>query len=179
MSVAAEFVGRHGANRIAARYTSPIVYKTRARTPSAYLAAQPADRRKELARVRQVVRRHLPAGYRETINWGMITYEIPLSRYSTTYNGQPLCYASLGAQKRHLALYLMGAYASVNARRLRNGFRKAGKKLDMGRSCIRFQAADDLALGAIGRVVASMPLKTYIKYYEATRPKSRRKTTKK
>jgi hypothetical protein len=147
---------------------------TKARTPAAYLAAQPADRRKELARVRQVVRRHLPAGYREVINWGMITYEIPLTRYSKTYNGQPLCYASLGAQKRHLALYLMGAYATpANVRTLREGFKKAGKKLDMGKSCIRFQAADDLALGAIGRVVASLPAKKYIALYEATRPASR------
>jgi hypothetical protein len=149
---------------------------TRARTPAAYLAAQPADRRKELARVRQVIRRNLPAGYRETINWGMITYEIPLRRYPGTYNGRPLCYASLGAQKRHLALYLMGAYADgMKGRRLVDGFKKAGKTLDMGKSCIRFQTADDLALDVIGEVVASVPVDRYIEMYDATRPKSQRK----
>jgi len=150
---------------------------TSARTPAAYLAALPADRRKELARVRAVVRRHLPAGYREVINWGMITYEVPLSRLPKTYNGQPLCYASLGAQKRHLALYLMGAYAKGNAKVLTDGFQKAGKKLDMGKSCIRFQTADDLALDAIGDSIASLPVDQYVAFYEATRPKSQQKKT--
>ena len=148
---------------------------TKARTPAAYVAAQPAARRKELARVRQVVRRHLPAGYREVINWGMITYEVPLTRFPNTYNGQPLCYASLAAQKRHLALYLMGAYADgSNGQRLKDGFRKAGKKLDMGKSCIRFQKADDLALDAIGDAIASLPVDKYIAVFEATRPKARK-----
>lgn len=152
------------------------MFKTRARTPREYLAGLPADRRKHLARVRQVIRRHLPAGYREVINWGMITYEVPLSRFPTTYNGQPLCYAALGAQKRHLALYLMGAYADAQGgRRLRDGFKKAGKKLDMGRSCIRFQTADDLPLPVIGKVIASLPVKKYLAYYESTRPKSHRR----
>ena len=152
----------------------------KARTPAAYLAAQPADRRKELARVRQVVRRHLPAGYREVVNWGMITYEVPLTRFPHTYNGQPLCYASLAAQKRHLALYLMGAYADgSNGQRLKDGFRKAGKKLDMGKSCIRFQKADDLALDAIGDAIASLPVEKYIAVFEATRPKSQQKKNRK
>jgi uncharacterized protein YdhG (YjbR/CyaY superfamily) len=149
---------------------------TKARTPAAYLAAQPADRRKELSRVRQVIRRNLPRGYREVINWGMITYEVPLTRFSETYNGQPLCYASLGAQKHHLALYLMGAYADgSNGQRLVEGFKKAGKKLDMGKSCIRFQTADDLALDAIGDAISSLPVDRYLAFYEATRPKSRQK----
>jgi Domain of unknown function (DU1801) len=152
---------------------------TKARTPAAYLAALPADRRKELSRVRQVIRRHLPRGYREVINWGMITYEVPPSRFPKTYNGQPLCYASLGAQKRHLALYLMGAYAdSSNGQRLVDGFKKAGKKLDMGKSCIRFQTADDLALDAIGDAISSLPVDQYLAIYEATRPKSQRKKNK-
>ncbi len=146
------------------------MFKTRARTPAEYLAAQPPDRRKDLARVRQVIRRHLPVGYREVINWGMITYEIPLRRYPQTYNGQPMCYAGLAAMKHHLALYLMGAYATpANVRTLREGFKKAGKKLDMGKSCIRFRAADDLALGAIGKVVASLPVSKYIAILEKSR----------
>jgi hypothetical protein len=72
----------------------------------------------------------------------------------------------------------MAAYAdSANGRRLVEGFRKAGKKLDMGKSCIRFQTADDLALDAIGDAIASMPVQKYIEIFEATRPKSRRAKT--
>jgi len=146
------------------------MFKTRARTPAEYLARQPPDRRKELSRVRQVVRRHLPAGYREVINWGMITYEVPLSRFPTTYNGQPLCYAGLAAQKNHLSLYLLGAYSSAaHAKLLRDGFKKAGKKLNMGKSCIRFKTADDLPLGVIGKVVAGTPVKKFIAIFEAAR----------
>ena len=148
------------------------MFKTRARTPAEYIAAQPPDRRKSLGRVRQVIRKHLPSGYREVINWGMITYEVPLTLFPTTYNGQPLCYAGLAAQKRHLAVYLMSAYAtSPQGQALRDGFKKAGKKLDMGKSCIRFQTADDLALGAIGKAVASMPVKKYIEIFEKARRK--------
>ncbi len=146
------------------------MFKTGATTPAAYLAALPPERRRELAKVRRVVKRHLPKGYRESINWGMITYEVPLSRYPDTYNGQPLCYAALAAQKHHLALYLMGAYAGVTAaRKLRDGFRKAGKTLDMGRSCIRFRRADDLALEAIGASVAGTPVETFIALFEKSR----------
>lgn len=149
------------------------MYNTRAKTPAQYLALQPPDRRRELARVRQVVRRHLPAGYKEVINWGMITYEIPLKRLPKTYNGRPLCYAGLAAQKRHLALHLMGAYAtSAQGRALRDGFKKAGKKLDMGKSCIRFQTADDLALGAIGKNIAGTSVKKYIAIFEKARKRA-------
>ena len=142
----------------------------RARTPADYLAALPADRRKELSRVRQVVRKHLPAGYREVINWGMITYEIPLKRFPTTYNGQPLCFAALAAQKNHLALYITGLGANPPAaRQFRESFAKAGKKLDMGRSCIRFQTTDDLVLDAVGRAIAAIPVEKYIAFFEKAR----------
>jgi hypothetical protein len=146
------------------------MFKTRARTPAEYLAGQPPGRRRELARVRQVVRRHLPAGYREVINWGMITYEVPLSRFPTTYNGQPLCYAGLAAQKNHLSLHLLGAYSTpAQAKLLRDGFKKAGKKLNMGKSCIRFRTAEDLPLDVIGKVVAGTPVKKFIAMFEKAR----------
>ena len=149
------------------------MFNTRAKTPAQYIAMQPPDRRRELARVRQVVRRHLPAGYKEVINWGMISYEIPLKRFPATYNGQPLCFAGLAAQKRHLALYMMAAYGNPkHARALREAFKKAGKKLDMGRSCIRFQSADDLELGAIGRVIAGTPVNACIAFFEKSRTRA-------
>jgi hypothetical protein len=144
-----------------------------ATTVAAYLAAQPPERRSELQKVRRVIRKHLPRGYRETLNWGAITYEVPLSRYATTYNGQPLCYAALAAPKSHLALHLMAAYGNAVLRqRLEDGFRLAGKRLDMGKACIRFRTADDLPLDVIGEIVASTPVEKYVAVAEAARQRT-------
>lgn len=135
-----------------------------------YLAELPDDRRAAVSAVRDLVLRHLPKGYVETMNWGMISYEIPLSRYKATYNKQPLSYAALASQKNYCTLHLMSAYAeSPQAADLVEAFRKAGKKLDMGKCCIRFQRAEDLVPEAIAKVVARTPPEAYIAYYEASR----------
>jgi len=142
--------------------------RSNAKTPAAYLKELPADRRREVARVRDMVRKHLPDGYRETMNWGMITYEVPLDRHPKTYNGQPLCYAALAAQKNYLSLYLMPIDAAALAR-LKTAFAKAGKKLNMGKSCIRFKRADDLPLDAIGAEIAAVPVVKFVEQIEASR----------
>ena len=142
-------------------------------TVRAYLAGLPDDRRAVVSAVRRVVKQNLPKGYREAVNWGMICYELPLTQYPDTYNGQPLCYAALAAQKNHYALYLMGAYADPAQRKaLADAFRKAGKKLDMGKSCLRFKKLDDLPLEAIGKVIASLPPKAMIALAEASRKRA-------
>ena len=135
-----------------------------------YLAGLPSERRSSISRVRDVVRKNLPPGYREVMNWGMVTYELPLDRYPDTYNGRPLCYAAIAAHKNHNALYLMSAYQDTDeAGKLREAFRKAGKKMDMGKSCLRFRDADDLPLEAIGRVIRNTPPEKFIARYEASR----------
>jgi uncharacterized protein YdhG (YjbR/CyaY superfamily) len=149
-----------------------------AATVDQYLAELPPDRRAEVARVREVIRRNLPRGYEEAMGWGMISYTLPLARYSDTYNGQPLCYAGLAAQKNFLTLYLMAAYADrVVEKAIRDGFTRAGKKLDMGKSCIRFRQASDLPLDVIGKAVAAIPPAAYIAQYENAHGK--KKATKK
>jgi hypothetical protein len=137
-----------------------------------YLAELPPERSDVMAKVRGVIRKHLPKGYVETMNWGMIAYEVPLSRYPDTYNGQPLAYVALAAQKNNYSLYLNCAY-SDKAREadVRRAFADAGKKVDMGKSCVRFRKLDDLPLPAIGRIVASTPVDEFIKRYEAARQK--------
>ena len=82
-------------------------------SPSVYLASLPPERRKVIATIRALVKKRLPKGYVESMNWGMLAYEIPLSRYPDTYNKQPLMYLALAAQKNNYALYLAG----VSARR--------------------------------------------------------------
>ena len=150
--------------------------QSKAATVDEYLSELPEERRAVVSKVRDVVRRNLPKGYRETANWGMITYDIPLERYPDTYNGRPLCYAGLAAQKNHYALYLMGAYSNpADAAKLREAFRKAGKKMDMGKSCLRFRRVEDLPLDAIGRLIKGTPPAKLIRSYESSR-KTGRKT---
>ena len=135
-----------------------------------YLTQLPLECRKELERVRSVIRKHLPTGYEETLVKGMIVYEVPLRYYPDTYNGHPLWYAALGANKAYLSLHLMTIYGDAAlARRRRDGFQAAGKKLDMGKACIRFRAANDLALDVVGEVVASTPLERFVEIAKAAR----------
>jgi hypothetical protein len=147
--------------------------RSKAATVAGYLQELPPDRRKEIQKVRAVIRKHLPAGFEETMNWGMISYEVPLSTYTTTYNKQPLAFAALAAQKNYNALYLMSAYSTEqSATTLREGFRKAGKKLDMGKSCIRFDTAEDLPLDTIGEIIASTTPAEWVSIFEASRKKT-------
>jgi hypothetical protein len=141
-----------------------------AATVAAYLASLPKEQRAAVEAVRKQVRRHLPKGYRETLAWGGITYEVPLKRYPDTYNGKPLAYVCLAAQKSYCALYLMGIYqVPAQAAKLKAAFKAAGKKADMGKSCIRFRTPDDLPLETIGELVASTPVDAFIAQYEAMR----------
>ena len=144
--------------------------RSTAATVDDYLAELPPARRAVIAAVRDVVRGALPEGYEETMNWGMISYELPLGRYPHTYNGRPLSYAALAAQKSYFALYLPIVYQDPEQEaRLRREFEKAGKKLDIGKSCLRFKRVEDLELEAIARLIASTPPEKLIERHEAGR----------
>ncbi len=146
---------------------------SKAKTVDDYLAELPEERRAVVSTVRDLVNRHLPDGYVETMSWGMISWEIPLSRYPTTYNKQPLSYVALAAQKHYYALYLTTCYAnSAQDVVLRNAYADAGRKLDMGKSCLRFKALDDLLPEVIGGVIASTPVDAHIAQYEASRART-------
>ncbi|HEX8454877.1 MAG TPA: DUF1801 domain-containing protein [Longimicrobium sp.] len=142
-----------------------------AATPEEYLRSLPEDRREVVAAVRDVIVRNLPDGYRETASWGMLAYCVPLERFPNTYNKQPLAYVGLASQKNHIALYMMGAYGDpAHARLIEEGFARAGKKLDMGKSCIRFRKLDDLPLDVIGEAVARMPPEELMALHDAAHP---------
>lgn len=144
--------------------------KTDVKTVEEYLESVPEPRRGDLETVRNTVLRNLPKGYVETVAWGMICYEIPLADYPDTYNKKPLMFAALSAQKNHLSLHLMCTYGDEEREaELRTAFAEAGKKLDMGKSCIRFRTAGDLDLTAIGRMIKATPPKRFIAKYEASR----------
>ena len=131
--------------------------RSKATTVDGYLAELPADRREAIEAVRGVILENLPGGYVEAMNWGMITYQIPLDMYADTYNGQPLMFAALASQKNHMAVYLTGIYISDEAReQFEAAYRETGKRFDVGKSCVRFRKLDDLPLDLIGDTIASV-----------------------
>ena len=143
---------------------------SKATTVADYLAELPADRRDEIEKVLEIVRSAMPDGYREGIGYGMIGWVVPLADYPDTYNKQPLAYAGLAAQKNYNSLYLTCVYASKQrTERLKAAAASAGKKLDMGKSCIRFKRADDLPLDHIRAEIASTAPDEFIKLCEEAR----------
>ena len=146
--------------------------RSSASTVEEYLDELAPDRRKQIETVRSVVLENLPVGYDESMNWGMITWEIPLERYPKTYNKQPLMYAALASQKNYMSLYLMCVYTHTGTQtEFERRFRESGKKLNMGKSCVRFKKVDDLPLDLIAETVASTSVDEYIRSYEAARSK--------
>lgn len=141
------------------------------RSVSEYLASQPSDRKETLLAVRKAILDHLPDGYVERVGAnGMILYEVPLARYPTTYNKQPLQYVALAPQKNYYALYLSAPYASSGLLEwFTEAYRKSGKKLDMGKSCVRFKSLEDLPLDVIGQCVARVPVDDFVAMYEEGR----------
>ena len=139
-------------------------------TPDEYIASLPADRRKEIATVRQVVNKNIPKGYTEVYFYGMIGWVIPLARYPDTYNKHPLCYVMLASEKSYGSLHLLGCYGDAGQlAALKRAFANAGKKLDMGKSCVHFWTADDLPLTEIGKLVAAVTPEKWIEIYEKSR----------
>jgi hypothetical protein len=142
--------------------------KSDAATPQAYLDALPSERRAVVSAVRELVNANLPAGYREGMAWGMIGWAVPLERYPETYNKEPLAYVGLAAQKNHYALYLNGCYMSPDGQAaLEHAYAAAGKKLDMGKSCLRFKKLEDLVPEAVAGAVAALGVDDFIAAYEA------------
>ena len=120
--------------------------------------------------MRRVVLENLPKGFEEVVQYGMVSYVVPLERYPDTYNGQPLAVASLGNQKRHMAIYLMGVYGDEGSQQwLGERWVATGKKLDMGKSCLRFRTLDDLALDVLGEAIARTSVDDFIAAYERSR----------
>jgi hypothetical protein len=141
-----------------------------ATTVDEYLDSLPPEREAALAAVRAVILANLPPGYQEGMQYGMIGYYVPLERYPVTYNKQPLGYAALASQKNYMSLYLSCVYGSdALKQQFEAEYARAGKRLDMGKSCVRFKRLDDLPLDVIGRAIAAVPVDDYIAVYEQAR----------
>lgn len=141
-----------------------------AKTVEDYLADLPGDRFDAITQLREVILDKLPDGYEEAMNWGMVTYQVPLSTYPDTYNGKPLMYAALASQKNHFAVYLSGIYQD-NGRRdtFLEAYKETGKRLDVGQSCVRFRKIDDVPFEVIGDAIAAVPVDEFVAVAKAVR----------
>jgi hypothetical protein len=143
---------------------------SKASTVKAYLGELPAERRAVIQAVRDVVLKNLDKGYEEGMQYGMIGWYVPHKLYPPGYHcdsKQPLPFAGLAAQKNACSLYLMGMYMSEpDVRWFREAWARTGKKLDMGKSCVRFKKLEDLPIDLIGQAFKRFPAKRYIALYE-------------
>jgi hypothetical protein len=162
---------------MAARKSRRNAKAARPTTVAVYLASLTPEKRAVIEAARALVHRHIPKGYAEFMNWGVINWGIPLEEFANTHNGQPLCYVGLGAKKSYNSLYLMGVYDSSNGKYttpfseklLVDAFKKAGKRLDMGNCCLHFKELDDLELTSVAKVIAMSTPKEYLAYYKRVR----------
>lgn len=151
--------------------------KSKAESVEEYLAEIPPERRQAIDQVRQTILRNLPAGYEEAMNWGMITYQVPLEVYPDTYNKQPLMYAALANQKNHMAVYLTGIYLDEELNQeFEQKYRATGKRFDAGKSCVRFRVLEDLPLELIAESIRAIEMDEFI---ERTKNLSDRRSKKK
>ena len=138
-----------------------------ATTVTEYLASLPEDRRRAMKAVRAVIRANLPTGLVEALNWGMIVYEVPLKACPDTYNGQPLAYAALASQKQYMSVYLMGIYGSDELRAdFERSYRASGKRMDIGKACVRFRTLEDLPLDVVANAIGALTIEEFIAMHE-------------
>ena len=142
--------------------------RSEATSVEAYLDDLPDDRRTTVAAVREVILENLSDGFQEGMQYGMIGYYVPLERFPETYNGQPLSLAGLASQKRHVALYMMGLYGEGDAW-LRERWEATGRKLHMGKSCVRLRRLDDVPLEVVGEAIARVSVDDLIAAHERAR----------
>ena len=144
-----------------------------ASTVAQYLAALPADRRAALSAVRKVINENLPDGYEEGMQFGMIGWYVPLSRYPAGYGENPkvpLSFVALASQKSGMVLHFLCFYGHPTLSAwFSSEYKKSGKTLDMGKGCVRFRKLEDLALDLVGRTVARVPVKEHMANYQAAR----------
>ena len=148
-------------------------------TPDEYLDNLPEDRREAMREVRAAMNQGMPKGYQEHIQYGMIGWSVPHRLYPDGYHcdpKQPVPFASIASQKNHMAIYLTYIYNDDDERAwFEREWAKTGRKLDMGKSCIRFRKIEDVPLELITEAVSRVPVDKFLARYETLIPASKRK----
>ena len=151
-----------------------MAYSTAA-TVEEYLAEQTPERREAMETMRKLILDNLPPGFEEIMQFGMIGYVVPLERYPDTYNKQAIQNVALASQKNYISIYLMNIYGDPEtAQWFEEEFRASGKKLNMGKCCVRFKRPEDLPLDLIGQAVARTSVEGLIEIHEMARASRRR-----
>ena len=144
-----------------------------ASTVARYLAALPPDRRAALSAVRKAINENLPEGYEEGMQFGMIGWYVPLSLYPAGYGENPkvpLPLVALASQKSGMVLHFLCFYGHPTLSTwFTSEYQKSGKKLDMGKGCVRFKKLEDLALDVVGRTIARVSVRDHVTNYQAAR----------
>ncbi len=150
--------------------------KTRPSTVAAYLKQVPAEQRDAVSKLRALIRRNLPKGYEEAMNWGAITYQVPLERCPDTYNGQPLCYVALAAQKHYLSLYLMTVYGDpLRKSATRERLQECRQEARHGEGVPPLPLARRSAPRRHCDIIAATPVDRYVAAYKKSRMKRARR----
>jgi hypothetical protein len=145
--------------------------QSKATTVEQYVQELPEDRQAVIIHLRKIIKKHLPKGFKEEMNYGMIGYVVPHSKYPAGYHcnpKDPLPFMGIASQKNHFALYHMGLYCKPD---LLKWFtvahaKASSKKLDMGKSCIRYKKPEDIPFDLIGELVSKMTPDDWISQYE-------------
>jgi uncharacterized protein YdhG (YjbR/CyaY superfamily) len=154
--------------------------QSKANTVDAYIAELPEERQKAIEKLRKVIKKNLPKGFTEAMGYGMMGWSVPHSIYPAGYHcnpKDPLPFMGLASQKNSINLYHMGVYADP---KLLKWFTDAHakvspKKLDMGKSCIRYKKPEDIPYDLIGELASKITVTEWINLYETNFKNSRKK----
>ena len=145
---------------------------SQALTVEKYLKELPLDRKDTVIKIRNTILKNLPKGYKEVMEFGMICYVIPLSKYPDTYNKKPLVYCALANQKNYISLYLSCVYVDKKTRKeFEDSYKKSGKKLNAGASCVRFKKLDEIPFDVVNKAIKKFSVNKFIEIYETSRKK--------
>ena len=145
--------------------------KIKASSVKEYIDALPEDRKKAITQLRKVIKKNLPKGFKEQLSYGMPGWVVPHSKYPSGYHCDPklpLPFLNIASQKNFVAVYHSGVYADPKLLKwFTNEFPKhSNRKLDMGKSCIRFKKMDDIPYELIGELASKVSMEDWIATYE-------------
>ena len=146
--------------------------QSKATSPDEYVEQMPAERKEAFKKLRAVIKKNLPKGFKEEMNYGMIGYVVPHSKYPAGYHCDPklpLPFMNIASQKNFIAVYNMGIYGNPALLKwFTEAHAKASpKKLDMGKSCIRYKKPEDIPFDLIGQLASKISPDEWIAQYES------------